>query len=708
MIPNTQLDISEFVELIKQKNLDSITNSINSGFDVNIHDGNGISVLFQAIQFGNLGIVKILVEKGANVNYKNNQGITSLMIAASVNSMEIVKFLIDAKANITDIDVKGKKAIDYAAERNLKGIVDYLKETIDEKKPTGSYLLNVSNAIVIDLFPKIKVWTSIAFDALKTVIIFLVKFSVLSFQYIMRWTKRFYIFAKSKIINCFVALKNYSSLKNIKILYFSFCGCVIIIFFILHWGGSKKIPLGWDTSENVMKRAENGESAAQYELGKRYWAGNAEFEAYVAFKQASNAGYAPAQYALGEMYYKGVGWTHYKKGSIVPVTKATVEQDRGKAKELFEEAAMQGFPDALNRLGSLHDDSDPIKAYAYYNIARICGHDKAMENRDAIFKKMTPEQIDKAEELSQELFKKLEQDNAKKPIQPFQIILITKIKNREQAEKDAMQGDAKAQFYLGTTYYQDKDIPKDYKKAIEWYEKAALQGDVKAQFILSSMYYNGKGVPKDSKKAFEWCEKAATQGDAKAQYGLGIMYDNGEGIPKDSKKAIEWYEKAALQGDAEAQFDLGLKYYNGAGITKDFKKAFEWYEKAALQDVAKAKFGLGLMYYKGQNVSTDYNKSFEWFEKAALQGDVEAQRSLGGMYFLGEGVSKDNIKAYAFINIAFYKGDVASKEMRDVLQKGMTSDQISKAEELSRKLVGTIEVNKKKIEEDKKKQKDEK
>jgi len=48
---------------------------------------------------------------------------------------------------------------------------------------------------------------------------------------------------------------------------------------------------------------------------------------------------------------------------------------------------------------------------------------------------------------------------------------------RESAE----QGDADAQFCLGTWYY---DEGKDRAEAIKWFRKAAMQGHVEAQFML--------------------------------------------------------------------------------------------------------------------------------------------------------------------------------------------------------------------------------
>ena len=56
------------------------------------------------------------------------------------------------------------------------------------------------------------------------------------------------------------------------------------------------------------------------------------------------------------------------------------------------------------------------------------------------------------------------------------------------------------------------------------------------------MYYNGWGVPKDYKKAMEWYTKAAGQGFALAQFNLGLMYGKGWGVPKDDPQSkIEAY-----------------------------------------------------------------------------------------------------------------------------------------------------------------------
>jgi TPR repeat protein len=55
----------------------------------------------------------------------------------------------------------------------------------------------------------------------------------------------------------------------------------------------------------------------------------------------------------------------------------------------------------------------------------------------------------------------------------------------------AEQGEAKAQFILGTVYANGKEVPQNYKQAVAWYQKAAEQGHASAQYDLGQMYTRG-------------------------------------------------------------------------------------------------------------------------------------------------------------------------------------------------------------------------
>jgi len=153
----------------------------------------------------------------------------------------------------------------------------------------------------------------------------------------------------------------------------------------------------------------------------------------------------------------------------------------------------------------------------------------------------------------------------------------------QTCHKEALEGDAKAQFLLGVMYDIGEGVVQDYKEAVKWYRKAANQGDAKAQFNLGTMYFNGEGVVQDYKEAVKWYRKAANQGYANAQFNLGTMYYIGEGVVQDPKEAVKWFRKAANQGDAKAQFSLGLRYFNGKGVVQNYIMAHMWWNLAASQ-----------------------------------------------------------------------------------------------------------------------------
>ncbi|MBF0106904.1 MAG: SEL1-like repeat protein [Deltaproteobacteria bacterium] len=207
--------------------------------------------------------------------------------------------------------------------------------------------------------------------------------------------------------------------------------------------------------------------------------------------------------------------------------------------------------------------------------------------------------------------------------------------------KSAEQGYALAQYHLGTIYIYGDGLPRDSEKALYWYQKAAEHGNADAQYSLGRIHYNGEATSKDLEKATYWYQKAAEQGHAEAQYNIGWMYVMGEGTPKKLEKAVSWLHKAANQGYSDAQRAMGWVYETGEGIPKDLEKAVSWYQKAANQGDAEAQFLLGGMYEGGKGIQEDLKKSVHWYKKAAEQDHVDAQHNLAVMYYLGNGVQRN-------------------------------------------------------------------
>ena len=71
----------------------------------------------------------------------------------------------------------------------------------------------------------------------------------------------------------------------------------------------------------------------------------------------------------------------------------------------------------------------------------------------------------------------------------------------------------------------------DYATALQVLRPLAKQGDAPAQYNLGTMYRNGQGVPQDYTKAANWYRKAAEQGLSTAQKTLAVLYHNGQGVP---------------------------------------------------------------------------------------------------------------------------------------------------------------------------------
>ena len=137
-------------------------------------------------------------------------------------------------------------------------------------------------------------------------------------------------------------------------------------------------------------------------------------------------------------------------------------------------------------------------------------------------------------------------------------------------------------------YERGLGVSQDYAEALRWYRKAADQGDADAEYNLGTMYRLGTGVSQDYVEAVKWYRMASNQDNANGQYGLGYMYYNGEGVQQDFALAARLYSQAADQGLARAQYDLAYMYYYGRGVAQDRLEANRLLHEAAAQGEARA------------------------------------------------------------------------------------------------------------------------
>jgi len=114
------------------------------------------------------------------------------------------------------------------------------------------------------------------------------------------------------------------------------------------------------------------------------------------------------------------------------------------------------------------------------------------------------------------------------------------------------------------------------QESIEELRVRAEQGDAEAEFDLGTFYDMGYNVPQDATEAARWYRLAAEQGHAFAQFNLGTFYDMGYGVPEDAAEAARWYRLAADQGIAVAQFNLANMYATGRGVPMDVVTTYMW------------------------------------------------------------------------------------------------------------------------------------
>ncbi len=164
-----------------------------------------------------------------------------------------------------------------------------------------------------------------------------------------------------------------------------------------------------------------------------------------------------------------------------------------------------------------------------------------------------------------------------------------------------------------------------------------------------------------------------------ADFQAGMTAYDGE----DYATALREWQPLAEQGDAQAQYHVGMLYHKGRGVPQDDVQARKWYAKAAAQGQAKAQFSLGTLYFNGEGGPKDYQQALRWFRLAADQKMALAQTKLAIMYDDGEGVPKDKVQAYMWISLAATNGDKSGPILRDILAKGMTEAQITKAKKLA-------------------------
>ena len=160
----------------------------------------------------------------------------------------------------------------------------------------------------------------------------------------------------------------------------------------------------------------------------------------------------------------------------------------------------------------------------------------------------------------------------------------------EQLEQLAEDGDAHAQYIIGTAYRDGGLLIPDTAKAQKLLERAAEQDLDAAQYALGKLHLSDDADVHDSAKGIYWLKRSADNGNDYAAYRLGKEYLSGKNVPKDTSTATEYLRRAADNGSAYAQYLLGKLTLMGEGVPKDMDAAYEWFAAARDNGHAYAEF----------------------------------------------------------------------------------------------------------------------
>jgi TPR repeat protein len=227
--------------------------------------------------------------------------------------------------------------------------------------------------------------------------------------------------------------------------------------------------------------AEQGDARAQIFLGLMYYKGQGVPQDYKEavkwFRLSAEQGEASAQYNLGQSYYQGKG----------------VPQDYKEAVKWFRLLAEQGFAKAQPNLGGMYYQGkgvlqDYALAHMWFNLCGSSGNDNCVKIRNEIEKKMTPSQIEKAQEMAREWMERDRESKIRSKEKPVEESKSAKHKEPELKTPKELSSEKKTTylFVCNDAEYYDKASKKGPMEVMASASVTILVDQKKAELLLGS------------------------------------------------------------------------------------------------------------------------------------------------------------------------------------------------------------------------------
>ncbi len=396
----------------------------------------------------------------------------------------------------------------------------------------------------------------------------------------------------------------------------------------------------------LMRRANNGDPAAQEELGFRYFLGKGftpdTVKAAYWIEKAADQNMSIAQYNFGVFLNNGWG----------------VQWNPFKAYDRFKAAAKDSLPEGEFAYGLFYTDNlvvprDWATAYHWLKIAEDAKYEPAKKVIDEFIKRGIPIAPDSAR--SHAAVHDTSSRASGQPIEPLYLDYgpdtSSHVDDLTLLNEAFREGNEKFREALGISKIFDKGAESD-TTAMSVIESAASVGSPEALAVLGRCYERGTGVPRDRILAAEQYLRAARMD---SRHGLALLLK----VVREKGFAQE-VETRTKAGDDDAAFVWAGLTELGLDNRLLDSQAFNLLQVAANHGHIPSLIELGRCYYTGQWTPRDPALGAKCWERAAEYGSRDATIRLAAAAVIADSNATDSSLADTIRVLTSGSGDGSS------------------------------------------------
>ncbi|CAE7157117.1 SEL1L [Symbiodinium pilosum] len=385
---------------------------------------------------------------------------------------------------------------------------------------------------------------------------------------------------------------------------------------------------------------------------------------------------AACKTSLGELHWVGAG----------------VPRNLTRARELFEEAAAIGEPDAQYNLAILYasmaESSDDLRrnealAVLHLYAASTAGHPGALmamgyrhlhgygvpqacttaalnyidvaKGIASIFSSGMPQAV--------ELVRLNLPQKDRKVMSSSELNLFVQI---------ATSGDSAVAAAIGKRYLLGiEGFKQDYQKAKQYLKMAANRQHSGALALLGYMYCLGLGTPQNLETAYAYFVTAASSNDPLGHNGLGYIYFRGTNAQaRNLRLAFKHFNESAFGGSSDGMFNLASMYLTGSGTEQSFQKAVLYYTQALDRGHTPAAYSLAVMHLNGIGTVRDCDIAVKLLKKVCERGEWVSSKLVSAYDFSEK---QPDRAALMFLKLAEAGHEVSQMNVAHLFDHGQAS-----------------------------------